>query len=316
MPASSQPAGHDVQADLSPAQRSEALRRRRRWAIAIAGLWSITLVALGLASCERRASQEASPALRARLLVDDIEEAVRASDQRAIDDGMLKLTRLGTRAVATLGFLLDSPDPRVVEAGVELLSARGREAALAAVVEDAVAALPPTQTAVGPGLSRLVRLGTRAVPYLPGLLSPRLPADSRSQLVMFAARYPGQGSADVVEKGLLDQSPAVRAAAASALGALRPPNALERLRTLLKASTPAERGGAISGLRGLEDPAAVEDLLEVLKQPDQTIPWGDNNKPIRSVTLHDEAALAIDELTKMPFNGHVLLIQEWLDRRR
>jgi len=280
------------------------------------GLRAITIVALAAVSCGKRGSQEPSPALRARLLVDDIEEAVRSSDQRAIDHGMLKLTKLGTQAVATLAFLLDSPDPRVVEAGVQLLSVRGREAALAIAIEDAVAAIPSTQSKVGPGLYRLERLGTHAVPYLPGLLTPGLRAESRAELVMFAARHPGQGSADVVEKGLLDKSPAVRAAAASALGALRPPNALERLRTLLKASTPEERGGAISGLRGLEDPAAVEDLLEVLKQPDQTIPWGDNNKPIRSITLHDEAALAIDELTKMPFNGHIPLIQEWLDSRR
>jgi len=42
MPASSQRAGHDVEADLSPAQRSEALRRRSRWAIAIAAV--VTLV--------------------------------------------------------------------------------------------------------------------------------------------------------------------------------------------------------------------------------------------------------------------------------
>ncbi|MCC6994347.1 MAG: HEAT repeat domain-containing protein [Deltaproteobacteria bacterium] len=282
----------------------------------LTGILPIMLAALAAASCGRRGSQEVPPALRARLLVDDIEEAIRAHDQRAIDDGMLKLNKLGTRGVATLGFLLDSPDPRVVEAGVELLSARGRESALAAVVEDAVGALPPTHTAVGPGLNRLVRLGTLAVPYLAGLLTPDLPADSRSELVSLAARYPSQGSADVIEKGLLDQSPAVRATAASALGALRPPNALERLRTLLKASTAEERAGAIAGLVSLEDPAAVADLLEVLKEPDQQIPPGENNPPIRVSTLHDKAAEAIDVLTKMPFNGNISLIQEWLDEHR
>ncbi|MCS6964028.1 HEAT repeat domain-containing protein [Thermoflexus sp.] len=68
-----------------------------------------------------------------------------------------------------------------------------------------------------------------------------------------------------------DKDPLVRIAAAGALGALRDPQALPRLRRALKNKDPLVRGAAAEALGQLHDPRALPRLLQALKNEDEFV---------------------------------------------
>lgn len=275
-------------------------------------LIAMVSLGLGLIACGRR-SQPSRP-LEAKVLVERIRDASRANDQPLVTQLSGELARLGQRAISEVGELLEDDDPRVANVAMGLLGAPENREALDIATRDAIALLPSSRVkGGGPGPPRLDRLGSLAVPAMADALRGELPTQSGVLLVMIAAHVDDNAGLPVIEKALVHPSSEIKATAAWALGEMKAPNARERLQALLDSSDVELRGGAIDGLRILGDTHAVPALLHVLELPDAEIPQtGTSMGAGETHTLHSHAAHAIDELIKLPLDGNVTRIREWL----
>jgi HEAT repeat protein len=160
------------------------------------------------------------------------------------------LGRIGSpKAVQALVARVDDPDVTVRRAAVSALG-EVREASAAGRLLAALAD-PALQ---GAALEALRRLGTSALPAMERAFGGRtLPAEPRRLLVDLAGRLEDPAARRLLLAGLQDESPAVRAEAATALGdggfreALRP--LLERRSS---DASPEVRQAAASALRKLQ----------------------------------------------------------------
>jgi HEAT repeat protein len=190
-----------------------------------------------------RGGPEALPALAALGALHLPPERRKASAERAM--GLLQSSsdaRIRTAAVRALGL---APHP----SAVPLLQRRGQ----AAVARE-------DREAGGAGGKGTARPG----PDAPG-------RDELAEIVVALARLDAGASFSLAHRLSRDEDPALRAAAAEAIGIAKPPDALARLGSLAQDGSPAVRAAALQSLGALGAPAVppLSATLASSRDPDE-----------------------------------------------